>query len=219
MAVPQKTFIWSSQVMNHAYVRMSPKQSNSPPCGWLFEPKPNPMKIVCGKITSKQMVACFFGKTGHVATFQLEHRRPVNSEWYTTICLPKVFVEIRKKRRWLIVHHDNLSCHTSAQSSAFLTERRIAGSAAVGNDFRHQMILLECSKTLFLGCLNRSGKTDTNDGRTTKSSFNGNVRLHLCQAIDGRPETHRSTLVLLLFRKPKSSSLLNFKIVTICFTS
>jgi len=34
------------------------------------------------------MVACFFGKTGHVATVPLEQRMTVNSELKTTICLP-----------------------------------------------------------------------------------------------------------------------------------
>ena len=45
------------------------------------------------------MVVCFFGKTGHVATVPLEHRRKVNSEWYTTICLAEVFGEIRKTNK------------------------------------------------------------------------------------------------------------------------
>ena len=33
------------------------------------------------------MVACFFGKTGHVAT--VKQRCAVNSEWYTTISSEK----------------------------------------------------------------------------------------------------------------------------------
>ena len=47
-----------------------------------------PAYIHCGKIISKQMVTRFFGKTGHVASVPVEHRRTVNSEWYTTICSP-----------------------------------------------------------------------------------------------------------------------------------
>ena len=42
---------------------------------WVFESQPNPTKAVFGKITSKQMVACFLCKIGHVATVTLEHRR------------------------------------------------------------------------------------------------------------------------------------------------
>ena len=38
------------------------------------------------------------------------------------------------------------------------------------NDFRYQKNLLEYSKTMFWSCLNRSGKTNTNDGRTSKHS-------------------------------------------------
>ncbi|EFN60885.1 Histone-lysine N-methyltransferase SETMAR, partial [Camponotus floridanus] len=52
---------------------------------WVFQNKPNPTKVVRAQSTSKQMLTCFFGKTGHVATVPLEKRRTVNSEWYTTI--------------------------------------------------------------------------------------------------------------------------------------
>ena len=47
--------------------------------------------------------------------------------WYTTICLPKVFGEIRKtnKRKRIIVHHGNTSSHTSAQISALLTGQNV----------------------------------------------------------------------------------------------
>ena len=47
---------------------------------WVFQDEPNPTKVVRARSTSKQMVACFFGKTGHVATVPLEERRTVNSE-------------------------------------------------------------------------------------------------------------------------------------------
>ena len=94
---------------------------------WVFEPVPKPSKVVCGKITSKQMVACFFCKTVHVATVPLEHRRTLNSEWYTTICLPKVFGEIRKtnKSRRIMVHHGNAISYISAQISALLTGQNV----------------------------------------------------------------------------------------------
>ena len=41
---------------------------------WASEGKSNPTKVVCGESTSKHIVACFFGKTGHVATVPLEQR-------------------------------------------------------------------------------------------------------------------------------------------------
>ncbi|GFU07200.1 histone-lysine N-methyltransferase SETMAR [Nephila pilipes] len=94
---------------------------------WVFQDEAKPTKVVRGRSTSKQMIACFFGINDHVATVALEQRRTVNSEWYTTICLPEVIGEIRKKQknRRIILHHDNASSHTSTQTKAFLTERKI----------------------------------------------------------------------------------------------
>ena len=66
---------------------------------WVFEDEPNPTVVALGKITSKQMMACFFCKTDHVATVPLEHRRTVNSEWYTTICLPKPSEKFESRTR------------------------------------------------------------------------------------------------------------------------
>ncbi|GFT88113.1 uncharacterized protein NPIL_181411 [Nephila pilipes] len=57
---------------------------------WVFQDEAKPTKVVRGRSTSKQMIACFFGINGHVATVALEQRRTVNSEWYTTICLPEM---------------------------------------------------------------------------------------------------------------------------------
>lgn len=70
------------------------------------------------------MIACFFGMNGHIATAE---QRTVNSEWYTTICLPQVFDEIRKTngRKRIILHHDNASSHTSAQTNAYLSTQNV----------------------------------------------------------------------------------------------
>ncbi len=107
----------------YAYEPESKQQSTV----WVFQDEPNPTKVVRARSTSKQMVACFFGKTGHVATVPLEQRRTVNSEWYTTICLPVVFQEIRKtnRQRRITLHQDNASSHTSAQTTAFLSTQNI----------------------------------------------------------------------------------------------
>ena len=79
-------------------------------------------------------MAFFFCKTGDVATFPHEHRRTVNSGWYTTICLPNFFGKIRKtnKRSWIIVRHDIAVCHTSAQNSACLTGQNVEPEDTVG---------------------------------------------------------------------------------------
>ena len=73
------------------------------------------------------MIACFFGKTGHVAIVLLEQHRTVNSEWYTTICMPVVFQEVRKtnRQRRITLHHDNTTSHTSAHTTAFLSTQNI----------------------------------------------------------------------------------------------
>lgn len=94
---------------------------------WVFQDEPNPTKVVRARSTSKQMVACFFRKTGHVATVPLEERKTVNSEWYTTICLPVVFGEIRKtnKNCRIILHQDNASSHTSHETTSFFTNQKI----------------------------------------------------------------------------------------------
>ena len=94
---------------------------------WVFQDESNPTKVVRARSTSKQMVACFFGITGHVTTVPLEQRRTVNSEWYTSICLPEVFTKIRETnhRRRIILHHDNASSHTSGQTKTFLSSHNI----------------------------------------------------------------------------------------------
>ena len=47
---------------------------------WVFQVEPNSTKVARARSTSKQMIAYFFGKTGHVAIVALEQRRTVNSE-------------------------------------------------------------------------------------------------------------------------------------------
>ena len=97
MAVPQKMFVRSSQVTNHGFMRMSLKQSQS--SVWVFELEPNPTKIICEKITSKQMVACFFCKIGPVASVQLQHRRTVNP----------ASIGVEKQTQMMVVHQKILS--------------------------------------------------------------------------------------------------------------
>ena len=127
MAVFQKTFIRSSQETNHRSMRMYEPETKQQSSVWVFGDEPNSTKVVSEKVTCKQIVVCFCRKTGHVATVPLEHRSTVNSEWYTTICRPRVFGGIRKtnKRRRIIVHEDNASSHTSAQISSLLTDQNV----------------------------------------------------------------------------------------------
>ena len=90
----------------------------------MFQDEPNPTKVAHAQSTFKQMIACFFEKTLHVAIIPLEQRRTVNSEFS---CLPVVFQEMKKtnRRSRIILHHDNASSHTSASITAFLSTQNI----------------------------------------------------------------------------------------------
>lgn len=94
---------------------------------WVFQDEPKPTKVARVKSASKRMIASFFNKTGHVATVALENRRTVNSDWYTTICLPEVIDELRKnnRKRRIILHHDNASSHTARQTNDFLKAKNV----------------------------------------------------------------------------------------------
>ena len=102
-------------------------ESKQQPIVWVFQDEPNPTEVARARRTYKQMMTCFFGKTRHVAIIPLEQRKTVNSEWYTNICLPVVFQEIRKinRRRWITFHNDIASSHTSPQTTAFLSTQNI----------------------------------------------------------------------------------------------
>ena len=77
----------------------------------------------------------------------------------------------------------------------------------VVNDFRRHKMLLKRSKTVLCRCLNRSGKTNTNDDRTSKHyeydyAKKCQTLLWKCQISPGytrnnaRPEIYVVTLVL-----------------------
>ncbi|GBP22518.1 hypothetical protein EVAR_84755_1 [Eumeta japonica] len=62
-----------------------------------------------------------------MVTLPLKNRETVNLEWHTAVCLPEVFEEIRKNNRprRIILHHDNASCHTSAETTRLLEGQKI----------------------------------------------------------------------------------------------
>ena len=113
----------------YAYEPESKQQSTTV---WVLQDEPNLTKVARLGNTSTEMISCFFERSGHVAIVQLEQDRTINSEWYTTTYLPVVFQEIRKtnRRRRITLHHDNVSSHTSAQTTAYVKKREV-------NVFRH----------------------------------------------------------------------------------
>ncbi|GFT74146.1 HTH_48 domain-containing protein [Nephila pilipes] len=159
---------------------------------WVFQDEAKPTKVVRGRSTSKQMIACFFGINGHVATVALEQRRTVNSEWYTTICLPEVIGEIRKKQknRRIILHHDNASSHTSTQTKAFLTERKIE---LMGSSF----LTMKTSKGL---CL-KSRHNASEMGKMNSASDNH----RLCLIMEFPMKKHVPQKVICRWRKGRGN--------------
>ncbi|KAI6648805.1 Mariner transposase [Oopsacas minuta] len=67
------------------------------------------------------MWTIFFRRSGFVEGIALEDRKAVTADWYTKICLPKVFSAIEKQReksgvRGILLHHDNASSHTALRT-------------------------------------------------------------------------------------------------------
>ena len=83
------------------------------------------MKFERNRCASKQMIACFFAKFGHVATIPHEDRKTVTADWYVNHCVPKIFQARYTRRprtgfRGLLLHHDNASVHTAAVTLDFV---------------------------------------------------------------------------------------------------
>ena len=138
------------------------------------------MKIVRSRSTSKKMIACFFGLTGHIATIPLENRNTVNAKWHIEICLSKVINEIRKnKNRRIILHYDKASSHTSHETIDYLKDKNIelmshclyspdlspndfscspTSNKCAGNYFHRLKRLLIHLKTMFLGYQLQNGE-------------------------------------------------------------
>ena len=110
----------------YQYDPESKKQSSV----WRFPGEHNPNKVKRQKSAGKQMIATFFAKRGHVTTIPLVERKTVSSEWYSEVCVPKVFQEWHCKfkkrvRRQILWHHDNANAHTAARTLDTLAENDI----------------------------------------------------------------------------------------------
>ncbi|CAH1983305.1 unnamed protein product [Acanthoscelides obtectus] len=86
-----------------------------------------PTKVIRSRSVSKNMVAAFVSKAGHIATIPLNDQRTVTVDWYITIYLPKVITELRKinPERIIILHQDNASSHTAQKTRQYLTEDNV----------------------------------------------------------------------------------------------
>ncbi|CAH2014898.1 unnamed protein product [Acanthoscelides obtectus] len=86
-----------------------------------------PTKVIRSRSVSKQMVATFVSKAGHIATIPLNEQRTVTADGYTTICLPKVITQLRKinPERRIILHQDNASSHVAQKTRQYLTAENV----------------------------------------------------------------------------------------------
>ena len=95
-----------------------------------FSGESPPLRFRRSRSTSKQIIAVFFAKSGHVPPAQLQDRKTINADWYISICLPKIFEAWTARRqnngtRCLLLHHDNASAHTAAATLDYLEANRI----------------------------------------------------------------------------------------------
>ena len=85
--------------------------------------------------TLKPMVACFFGKTDHVATVPLEQCCTINSEWYCNIYLEKF----------------ETTNHCSQWQCAFLTGQNVERWVAIApNDYSLCVLNDFCQTPIFV---------------------------------------------------------------------
>ncbi|CAH1991844.1 unnamed protein product [Acanthoscelides obtectus] len=72
------------------------------------------------KIQQKSSILEVFRKrwSRHFATIPLDEQRTVTADSYTTNCLAKVIIELRKinPERRIILHQDNASSHTAQKT-------------------------------------------------------------------------------------------------------
>ena len=56
---------------------------------WVIPDENQPVKFKRNRSASKQLIARFFVKFGHVATIPFEDRKTVTAEWYVNHCFLK----------------------------------------------------------------------------------------------------------------------------------
>ena len=118
--------VWDIVTGDETWVYQYDPETKQQSAVWVFPDENPPVKFKRNRSASKQMIACFFAKLGHVVTIPLEDRKTVTADWYVNHRLPKVFQARSKRRprtgaRGLLLHYDNAGAHTAAETLDFLS--------------------------------------------------------------------------------------------------
>ena len=117
--------VWNIVLGDETWVYQYDPEMKQQSVVWFFPDENPPVKFKRNRSASKQMIACFFAKIGHIATLPPEDRKTVTSDRYVNHCLPKIFQAWCKRRprtgvRGLLPHYDNASAHTAAVTVDFV---------------------------------------------------------------------------------------------------
>ena len=81
--------VWDTVTGDETWVYQYDPETKQQSAVWVFPDENPPVKFKRNRSTSKQMIACFFAKFGHVPTILLEDRKTVTADWCVNHCLPK----------------------------------------------------------------------------------------------------------------------------------
>ena len=85
-------WVWNNSMVKETFVYpYHPETKQQSSVYWLFPGESRPVKLKTARSTSRQMIAVFFPKSGHVASVPPQERKTVNAEWYVKIGRHKVF--------------------------------------------------------------------------------------------------------------------------------
>jgi len=120
----QNSSVALSQVMNHGFWSMTPRQNAKVGSGTLQTPK----KVRMSKSKIKSMLICFFDSHGVIHKEFVPPGQTVNQTFYR-----EVLKRLRKRvarvqpgftHPWML-HHNNTPCHTAVSINEFLSEKSI----------------------------------------------------------------------------------------------
>ena len=117
--------VWDIVTGGETWVYQHEPETKQQSAVWVFPDENPPVKFNRNRSASKQMIACFSEKFSHVATIPLEDRKTVTADWCVNHSLRKIFQAWCKRRSLtgvcgLLLHHDNASAHTAAETLDFL---------------------------------------------------------------------------------------------------